>query len=65
MSLETWKEEFYKIPAEECIKEQALDHSITKWEGLRPENLQKHGLFLDGRTICQTGLTFYVREIQS
>lgn len=39
MSLETWKEEFYPIPADEVPESQALAHSLRKWEGLRKENL--------------------------
>lgn len=46
MSLKTWKAEFYPIPANETPKEDALDHSIRKWEGLQPDALEKHGLAL-------------------
>lgn len=42
MSLKTWKEEFYPIPAIKVEMGAAVDHSITKWSGLRPENLKKH-----------------------
>ena len=42
MSLATWIEEFYPVPAAECPREQALEHSILKWTGLLPENLEKH-----------------------
>jgi len=48
VSLETWKEEFYPVPAGAVSREDALDHSIRKWEGLRPENLRRHGLMRDG-----------------
>jgi hypothetical protein len=44
MSLQTWKEEFYPIPASECRKEDAVKHSLRKWIGLKKENLKKHGL---------------------
>jgi len=44
VSLETWKEEYYPVPASAVSREDALDHSIRKWEGLRPENLKRHGL---------------------
>ena len=44
MSLETWKEEFYPVPADEVPESQALTHSLRKWEGLRKENLEKHGV---------------------
>lgn len=44
MSIESWKAEFYPIPADECPKEQAIDHSLQKWKGLLPENLERHDL---------------------
>lgn len=46
MSLETWKAEFYPVPASEVPVEQAAAHSLKKWEGLRPESLDKHKLFV-------------------
>lgn len=44
MSLETWKAEFYPIDAHEVALKDAIQHSLTKWIGLRPENLSKHNL---------------------
>ena len=44
MSLASWKEEFYPVRASNCPREQALEHSILKWTGLLPENLEKHGV---------------------
>jgi len=44
MSLATWKEEFYPVDAGACPRDQALEHSILKWTGLLPENLEKHGV---------------------
>ena len=44
MSFATWIEEFYPVPADDCPREQALEHSILKWTGLLPENLEKHGV---------------------
>lgn len=44
MSLETWKAEYYPKPAEEVSKEEAVQHSLQKWVGLRTGNLEKHGL---------------------
>ena len=44
MSKETWIAEFYPIPADKVPAEDALDHSIRKWEGALAENLEKHGL---------------------
>lgn len=40
MSLDTWKAEFYSIPAEEVAAKDAIQHSLTKWIGLRPEKSQ-------------------------
>lgn len=42
MSLETWKQEFYPTPASnpDCSP---AEHSLRKWRGLLPRNLQKHG----------------------
>lgn len=49
MSLATWKAEFYPVTAIEAGRgtwEQSLEHSIKKWEGLLPENLERHGAHL-------------------
>ena len=40
MSLETWKAEFYPVPASEA--EDPVAHSLRKWEGLL--HLEAHGL---------------------
>lgn len=56
MSLASWKEEFYPMPALTCPCDQALEHSIRKWTGLLPENLKKHKVFLDAH---------YVRDLES
>jgi hypothetical protein len=44
MSLETWKAEFYPIPADEVSVDDAVQHSLRKWRGLTKENLEKHAL---------------------
>lgn len=44
MSLETWKAEFYPVEAEEVSPTDAVAHSLRKWEGLREENLARHGV---------------------
>lgn len=45
MSIKTWRAEFYPVPAREVVgAEAAIAHSLLKWEGLRHENLAKHGL---------------------
>lgn len=44
MNKKTWLKEFYPVPAHKVSAEDALDHSIKKWEGALEENLEKHGL---------------------
>lgn len=45
MSLETWKAEFYPVPADKVKKRDAVAHSLRKWIGMREENLKKHGCY--------------------
>ena len=47
MSLTTWKKEFYPEDAGKVSAKDALAHSLRKWEGILPENLKKHDVFLD------------------
>lgn len=42
MSIESWKQEFYPIHADQTPIEQAITHSLQKWIGLRAENLARH-----------------------
>ena len=51
MSLQTWKKEFYPIPAEQVLSADAVAHSLRKWEGLKPKNLAKHDLISHGEVI--------------
>lgn len=45
MTMQTWKREYYPVPAHKVeTKEQAIEHSIKKWEGLTKEALEKHGI---------------------
>lgn len=53
MSLETWKREFYPSEAWEEADSGAGDTAllraaILKWTGLKPENLDWHGVLWDG-----------------
>lgn len=48
MSLDSWKEEFYRTPAHEVSKRWALMHSINKWTGLLRRNRRKHKVHLNG-----------------
>lgn len=46
-TLESWKKCYYPVAAKDCPEEDALEHSIQKWEGLRKEVLQEYGLHVD------------------
>lgn len=41
-----WLDTYYPVPADQCPKEDAVAHSLRKFEGLRPEALKEHGLRL-------------------
>lgn len=43
MGIRSWKVEFY-APISKVAKQDATQHSLTKWTGLRAENLAKHEL---------------------
>lgn len=45
MSLKSWKEEFYPVRAADATH--PLQHSLQKWIGLRPENLERHEVFIN------------------
>ena len=49
MTVKTWKEEFYPIPADQATDTEleAIEHSLRKWRGLTKENRAKHGLTLN------------------
>ena len=51
MCLQSWKEEFYPILASDVDEQDALQHSLQKWIGLRPENLEKHNVVLFDHTV--------------
>jgi hypothetical protein len=54
MTIQSWKNEFYKIPAGNCkTLSDAITHSILKWNGLLPENLQKHNLIKCGHWLTE------------
>jgi hypothetical protein len=56
--MKSWKEKFYPINASEAVAtdEMATMHSLKKWEGLLPENVQAHGLYLDGECLHTGGI---------
>lgn len=55
MSLKTWKTEFYPLPVEKTTKATALRAVIRKWEGLRQESLDKHGVLAGVNTVMEKG----------
>ena len=44
MTVKTWIDEFYPKPATDTTPGEALQHSLTKWQGLKPENLKRHNV---------------------
>lgn len=44
MSLESFKEEFYFVEADQVSPKHAIQHALLKWTGILPENLEKHGV---------------------
>ena len=61
MSLQSWKKEFYPTEASDIDNTlDAIEHSITKWKGLLPENLSKHGLEVDDGSIWDSNKGYMV-----
>lgn len=58
MSDETWRAEFYPIPAWEVPKEQAAQHSLQKWLGLMPSAMNRHGV-----TVCHAATSASVAGV--
>lgn len=52
MSIETWRTEFYPEEAVAVALRgndiECIEHSIRKWSGVSPENLQKHNVYVRG-----------------
>lgn len=42
--LKSWRAEFYPVEAKHVPEQKALAHSLQKWVGLLPENLERHGV---------------------
>ena len=47
MSLATWEKEFYPTHASDVKIKDAIKHSLLKWKGLKPKNLEKHSVYVD------------------
>jgi hypothetical protein len=55
MSIETWKEKFFHVPADAPSLDTALkrlDHSIRMWVGFRKKSLEKHDLAAPTNSFC-------------
>ncbi len=55
MSIESWKAEFYPVPAAQIVNESPLvqaEHAYLKWTGALKENLGKHGLVKPFGSVC-------------
>jgi hypothetical protein len=60
MSLKTWIEEFYPVPASKMSDKDAILHALKKFTGARKCNLKKHNLTISNATIEQrNGDSFY------
>ncbi len=58
MSWETWKALYYPVEADEVKgRIETTQHSLRKWEGLRPDVLKEHGLEL-----CRGQLNEWISE---
>lgn len=53
MGIASWKKEFYKGRVRDAAKDDldAINHSLLKWTGLLPENLERHGVVRGERSI--------------
>ena len=70
MSLDTWKDEFYRVAANDrSIKTnlQAAQHSLRKWRGMTEENMDRHGVTLStaGNLECYDGELWDMLAISS
>ena len=60
MSLDSWKKEYYPVPAEEVDLSNAIEHPLRKWRGLRPDALEEHnvtvinGLLFDAEDFAES-----------
>jgi len=58
MSLESWKQLYYPISADKAAElspVEVIQHSLTKWRGLRTAVLDEHGVWVDGLVLLTDG----------
>lgn len=67
MSFKSWEKEFYPVSAKTLAESKAsdielLEHSLQKWRGALPENLEKHGMTYADHSLKEKGKreTFFV-----
>ena len=54
MSIESWIQEFYPVPASKDHSDiEAIEHGIKKWKGYSEKNLKKHDLSREGAMIYE------------
>ena len=52
MSIDTWIEEYYPVPASaDMSTKEAIEHSLKKFEGLQEVNLLRHHVILSGQIV--------------
>jgi hypothetical protein len=45
VSLKTWVAEFYPVDTKDVPMDEAVAHSLKKWEGLSKKNMKKHSVW--------------------
>jgi hypothetical protein len=62
--MRSWKKEYYPVEAAKVPEALAVVASLRKWIGLRPENLQRHGLVkVDGSSrLLSSRSEFYIDD---
>lgn len=48
MSIESWNREFYPVDVWDVPQDQAIQHSLTKWQGLNKTALRRHKVWVVG-----------------
>ena len=55
LTSDDWLKRYYPIPADQVAKEDAIAHSLRKWEGLKPSVLKRYGLEVGGKNVYRKG----------
>jgi len=65
MSIESWVDEFYSIPADSELLQtevEIIEHSLWKFIGMLPKNLEKHGAVKRGNILTWGEDCFWVNS---